>query len=367
MSGMNPGQESPTTPRRWIVSAPFDLTILLVPFAASLLSLATLGIEGRALPLWAFLIVIVAFDVAHVWATVYVTYLDREELRRRRLLYLLPIPLSFLVAWRLHSHSPTLFWTLLAYVAIYHFIRQQYGFIALYKARAHERSRIDFYLDKWTLWVGALGPVLLWHASPARQFDWFNAGEFFIFNLDPALKIDVVVIMALFAGAYAARQVQRKLVSGEVNVGKILWMAFSWISWSVGICLADHPLVSAAFLNLFHGIPFIGLVWYRCNRRWEGQEASAASPLLAWLSQRRNWIAFYAVILVPAVLEEALWDGIVWKVYLPSLLTWESPSSAGVSFWVALLSVPQIVHYYLDAWVWKLDGSNPDLHATLDL
>ncbi|MCP4445690.1 MAG: hypothetical protein GY811_10175 [Myxococcales bacterium] len=353
--------------RRWIVSRRFDLAILAAPLIASLGSLFALGVEGRSIPLWAFLLIIVCADVAHVWATTYITYLDSEVFRRRRLLLLLPIPLSFLISYRLHDHSPELFWTLLAYVAIYHFIQQQWGFIALYKARGREKSSFDYYLDKWTLWAGSLGPVLLWHASPARQFDWFNAGESFIVTIPENLRLDIVLVSAFFGLVWVLRQVQRFSSERDLNVGKTLWMVFSWISWWVGISLADHPLISAAFLNLFHGVPFIALVWHRSNRKWQGQEGGP-SRLVAWLSQRRNWVYFMVCIIAAAAIEESLWDGMVWRVYLPSLLGLEAHSSASLlSFWVALLSVPQIVHYYLDAWIWKLDTNNPDLPGLLKL
>ena len=65
----------------WIVSSRFDLLILAIPFLASLAALPTLATESRDVPLWAFLILIVAFDVAHVWATVYVTYLETARNR----------------------------------------------------------------------------------------------------------------------------------------------------------------------------------------------------------------------------------------------------------------------------------------------
>jgi hypothetical protein len=351
------------------MSRKIDLWILAVPLVVSLLSLLTLAGSDteRAVPLWAFLLLIVAFDVSHVWATAYITYLDTDALKRRKWLFLLPIPLSFLVAFRVHSHSPALFWTLLAYVAIYHFLKQQWGFIALYKARGKERSSFDYHLDKWTLWVGALGPVLLWHASPARQFDWFNAGEFKIVAIPTEFRADIMGIMAVFGGVYVARQCVHGL-NGSFNVGKNLWMASAWISWGVGIGLSGHPLISAAFLNLFHGIPFLVLVWYRCNRRWEGEQGGP-SGVLAWLSQRRNWIWFYALILVLAVAEEALWDGVVWGVYLPSIFGSEGGalSASALSVWVAILSVPQIVHYFLDAWVWTFDESNPDLRQIFDV
>ena len=353
---------------RWIVSRRFDLTIVAVPLVAAVVSLATLGrgLQG-SMPLWGFLLAVVAFDVAHVWATLYLTYLDPDVLRRRRLLLLLTLPVSFLVAYRIHLHSSTLFWTLLAYVAIFHFIKQQYGFIALYKMRAGERSTFDFYIDKWTLWAGALGPVLLWHASPARQFDWFNADEEFIARIDPAFEPEIIALMALFAVVYLGRQIHRWRTGATLNHGKNMWMVASWISWSVGLSLSGHPFVSAAFINLLHGVPFLALVWYRCNRRWQDQQPTPGARLLAWLSQRRHWLYFYGLVLVLALLEETLWDGLVWRVYLPQLTSrpLPQPGGAALSLWVALLSLPQIAHYYLDAWLWKLDGSNPDLVTAL--
>lgn len=352
----------------WLVSRRFDVTMVAVPLVASLVSLLTLHHQAPRFPLWAYLILIVAFDVAHVWGTVYVTYLDGEVFRRRRLLLVATPVVSFVLAYRLHSHSPQLFWTLLAYVAIYHFIKQLYGLIALYKARAGERDRSDYYLDKFTLWVGAIGPVLLWHASPARQFDWFNAGESFIGRIDPAFEGDVLVVMGLTALVYVGRQAQLARSAAGLNVGKNVWMLAAWVSFGVGIGLSSHALVSAAFLNLFHGVPFLMLVWHRRNALDEGTVGAAGRRCVTWLSQRKHWLAFYLVILAPALFEESLWDWFVWQAYLPDLLG-SAPRDVGdgPSFWVALLSVPQIAHYYLDAFIWKFDETNPDLERAFSL
>ena len=91
---------------------------------------------------------------------------------------------------------------------------------------------------------------------------------------------------------------------------------------------ANHAvgLVSLAAINLLHGLPFLGLVWFRCNRRWEGQTEAAASPLLARLSQRRAVWIFYGLLLVLALVEEGLWDGVLWGVYVAGLTGLEPPS-----------------------------------------
>lgn len=346
----------------WIVSAPFDLALLALPALATGLVLL-LPAHAGPLPLAWFLLLVVAFDVAHVWATLYVSYLDGEAFARRRRLFLLAVPLALVGAALLHTRSPVLFWTALAYVAIHHFASQQWGFIALYRLRGGERGRADRWLDKLALWTGALGPVLLWHASPERRFDWFGHGEEFLVELPPSVAPHLVAVMFVVGIAWGARQVWRTL-DGHVTPGKVLWMIAAWASWSLGIGLSSNPLVSLAAINLLHGIPFLGLVWFRCRRRWA---AEGDTSFMARLSRPHRVWAFYGLIVVLALLEEGLWDGVVWGVYAPALVGLEPPALGPVarSLVVAALATPQIVHYALDAWLWKLDGSNPDLHLAL--
>jgi hypothetical protein len=131
--------------------------------------------------------------------------------------------------------------------------------------------------------------------------------------------------------------------------------------------MADHIFVSAAFLNFIHGLPFLMLVWHRVRTRWRDAETSARVPLIQRLS--KSWLPFYGALFAIAFVEEVLWDGFVWRTYLPGVLDISKEAATGValSFWVAALSLPQIVHYFLDAYIWKLDGNNPDLRDALGL
>ena len=147
-------------------------------------------------------------------------------------------------------------------------------------------------------------------------------------------------------------------------------MLGSWVSWSLGIGLATHPLVSLACINLFHGVPFLVLVWYRCHEGWRARAAAGEvppeprrQPWVYRLAQPRALGAFYGLLLLLALAEEGLWERLVWGNYVAKV----ELEGAGLALAVALLSTPQIVHYFLDAWLWKLDGSNPDLHLALGL
>ena len=364
--GAAPGAAPPgAPPGPWIVSPRFDLALLAAPALATAVAFA-LPNPRDGVPLWAFLLLVVAFDVAHVWATLYLGYLDPEERARRRLLLFLPLPLVFLAAFRLHQHSPPLYWTVLAYVAIHHFAAQQWGFVALYRLRAGDRDPFDRGLDKLALWTGALGPVLWWHTRPEAGFDWFGHGEHFLFELPPALRKDIAAVMLGVAVAWLARQAAL-LRLGRLAPGKVLWMVAAWASWGLGVAWIDHPLVALACINLLHGIPFLALVWRRVNHRWEGADEDPGAPrALAWLAQRRRWLAFYGLLLALGLGEEALWDGLVWHRY--GLLGVEVQFAGALeSAVVALLALPQTAHYLLDGFLWRLDGSNPDLEAALGL
>lgn len=338
------------------MSPGFDLALVLVPAVAAVVALLFFREVEAPLPLGMFFVLVVAFDVAHVWATLYVSYLDPEaRARRRTLLWLTPLAV-FLLGWRLHVHSAVAFWTVLAYVAIHHFAAQQWGFVALYRTLAGEREPLDRYLDRWTLWTGALGPVVLWHTS-AGAFDWFGHGEVFALRLDPAIRPDVVAFMALLGAVWLARQAWH-LARGRFNPGKTTWMVATWLSWSVGLVWAEHPVVALACINLLHGLPFLALVHARAGRRWRDAPITGA-PAVATIA--RALPLFLGLVVLLATAEEWLWEGLVWHRYVGPLV---SPlDGATLSAVVALLATPQVVHYYLDAWLWKLDGTNPDFEA----
>jgi len=356
-----PPKQSPKS--LWIIGPQADLLSFLGPVVLATLLLPLLLASPRDdIPFIAYLFLVVAFDVAHVWASIYRTYLDRTELKRRPILYTLPPILIFLASYRLHLYSPAAFWTALAYIAIHHFISQNYGFLALYKAKAQDRDPIDFQLDKWTLWCGALSPVLLWHADPSRQFDWFDAGEQFLFRIDPSFRIDIITTTLVLLACYSARQLQLAH-QGRFNLGKNLIMLLTWLTWAVGTQL-DHPLVSLAFLNLFHGIPYIIIIWLCNQRRWlTATPSSRDQRFLAYLAKPQAWWLFFGLLLALAISEEALWDGLVWHRYLDHYTQFQprefSPKT--LSLIVAALALPQTVHYFLDGWIWKFDGSNPGL------
>jgi drug/metabolite transporter (DMT)-like permease len=126
---------------------------------------------------WLFLIVFI--DVAHVYATLFKTYFVATEFqKRKKLLIGLPI-LCFLIGMFLFSFGSGVFWSVLAYIAVFHFIRQQYGFMRLY---ARNESKKWAWIDNLIIYTATIYPMLYWFLSAPRKFNWFVENEFLHFK-----------------------------------------------------------------------------------------------------------------------------------------------------------------------------------------
>jgi hypothetical protein len=299
---------------------------------------------------------VVFVDVAHVWATSYRVYLDPEERRRRPGLYLgIPV-VAYVAGVLLYSASSAWFWRVLAYVAVLHFVRQQYGWVALYRRKLGASSRLDRILDDAVIYSATLYPLFYWHANLPREFEWFVAGDFL-----PGLPAWVPTVLfpvhVAIAVAYALRQVSLWWSGRPVSPGKNVVVVTTWLTWYVGIVAFDSDYAFTITNVLVHGIPYMAFVWVYGRARF----AEVATPV-ARVFTPRAWPLYLAPLFVAAWFEEWLWDRFVWHDHAP-LFAGPSlhPGASALALLVPLLALPQATHYVLDAWVWRVRPENPDL------
>ncbi|HEX7840570.1 MAG TPA: hypothetical protein VF469_23990, partial [Kofleriaceae bacterium] len=168
----SPARGGATRPRRWIFSAPIDLAI----FAGTAVIALVLVVAGPVLgagtpdatPEWTWITGVLLVDVAHVWSTAFVVYLDPAEWRRRPALYAITPLAAFAAGVALYAVGEAVFWRALAYLAVFHFVRQQYGWVMMYRARNAERDRAGRWLDGTTVYAAALYPLIAWHTRLPR-------------------------------------------------------------------------------------------------------------------------------------------------------------------------------------------------------
>lgn len=347
----------------WLVSPAFDLGWFVVPALLALLLALTLGLttaprEG-GLGLWIAAVLLI--DVAHVWASLYRTWLDREARRlHAELLRWTPI-VVFLLGFMAHAISPALFWGLLAYVAVFHFIKQQVGFVALYLRAARESQR-DATLAKLAVWTGTALPVVYWHARLPRNFAWFVPDDFVAGLPELIGTFAAWAQLPVLLGFFARRAWLH--ARGEGHPMVTILIAITALSWNLGIVWFDDDRVFTLTNVVLHGVPYMALVWIAGGRETVERGLTRTRPPTLALTLA----AFYLILVLLAVVEEGLWDRLIWHDH--SVLFGTSTvdlDEFATSLIVALLTVPQATHYLLDRWIWKVGPRNPKLAKQLRL
>ena len=330
-----------------------------------------LGILHSDSPEWTWVTAILLIDVAHVWATAFRVYFDRAEFRRRRGLYLLTPIIAFALGWAVYSeYGSLIFWRLLAYLAVFHFVRQQYGWVALYRSRGREAGRLGHWIDSAAIYLATVYPLVWWHAHLPRRFGWFldSSRDFLELPRLAEQLLEPVYWLALLA--YFALSLGRGLRFGQWNPGKDIVVATTAVCWHVGIITFNSDYAFTVTNVVIHGVPYFVIVywsWSRSSKPADGQRDASAGTARSWFrpaargSQLRRVIVFFATLWALAFLEELLWDRGVW--HERSWLFgsgWQADDHAALL--VPLLAVPQITHYILDGFIWKRRG-NPSLRS----
>lgn len=312
----------------WIASPRYDIVWFAGPaFLGTALALA---LPSAPMGTVGWLLLIVAVDVAHTWATLFRTYADPEG-RRTWPTALLVCPLLALTAATfVASAAPAAFWSVLAYIAVFHFIRQQAGFTALYRTREGLSPYTwEGRLERAAIHAACLGPILWWHANLPREFAWFQPGDFV------SLPTWVGRVALAAAVVLALAHVVTRVASRRWSPGRDLWMASTYASWWTGIVLTNSDTAFTVANVLAHGIAYFALV-----RHVTRPSPSAPGPSLLLL---------LAAPVALALGEELAWDAAVWRehAFLGTAPTWITAVALPV------LAVPQLTHYLLDGVIWK--------------
>lgn len=349
-SHQQPWIHSPLADSLWVIGPMWLPAALVILFPAAFAS-------AEVSP-WMWLLLVVGVDVAHVWSTLYRTYFDPLEFQKYKAL-LIAVPLLCWVAGALlYAAGPLVFWRCAAYLAVFHFVRQQYGFFSIY-ARAENRDKRERLLDGAAIYAATLFPIVWWHCQEARAFHWFVDGDFFTASL-PWLSRAALLIYVLILATYVVKEGMKWKAGRALNLPKNAVLAGTAITWLTGIVLYNGDLAFTLTNVVSHGLPYLALIWFYGRRRNDQlKETDARPPLLRRLFTLKGLPIFLSLLLLLAFAEEALWDSTVWRDH-PAWFQWAYDalpqlSAADTLAWVVpLLAVPQLTHYVIDGFIWRL-------------
>ena len=341
----------------WIKSAAYDGAFILMPPFVALLIVLLLPAEYRnttAMPLAGWVILVLFIDVAHVYSTLFNTYLNRDRFARQRRLFIIAPIACYAVGVVLYLFGGLVFWRVLAYVAVFHFVRQQYGFMRLY-SRYEAKKTLSASIDTLAIYAASLYPILYWHCSPGRNFNWFVEGDFIIFN-----GANINLVGFVFYGgimlAFITKEVLTTMKGNRPNLPKVAIIAGTAISWYCGIVLFNGDMAFTLLNVVAHGLPYVALVWMG-RRQPSEQPSSIKSTISLSNAGKYGLLVFVFSLVLLAYLEEGLWDGLVWSDHSSVFpLFSELPtidSNLLLAFVVPLLSLPQTTHYVLDGFIWR--------------
>ncbi len=341
----------------WIRSGIKDLLFILAPPFLALWIVMLFPQQfkqSNAMPVQYWVVLIIMIDVAHVYSSLYRTYFSPAEFSRHKALFIFVPVLCYLIGLALHILDGMLFWRVLAYLAVFHFIRQQYGFMRIY-SRAQIQNKFFRLTDNVAIYTATIYPLAYWHLSPHRNFNWFVDGDFLYGRSSQILPVLTVIYIQVIL-AYILKEIFISLKTRSFNIPKNLIMLGTYLSWYFGIVYYNGDMAFTTLNVISHGIPYMGLVWFAEKKRYQSQK-TRASKLLKLTFSKYGICCFLGLMIVFAYLEEGLWDGLVWREH-PSVFRFfqhlpNISSPVLLAVLVPLLSLPQSTHYVLDGFIWR--------------
>jgi hypothetical protein len=358
------------TRSRWIVSPSFDLFWFFGGAIASILILA--AFLALRVPIVALVWVgILLFDGPHMAAAYSRTYLDGLEWRQRRRVLVVPL-LAFLVgplclAANLVTGSELPFLAFLGGVTFYayfHVVRQHWGFLALYRAKAGERGQ-DVAIDRWSLYVACWTPYawfLLTHPK-ARALVYLTPEASPMFVRVVTCACAVVFLSAI--AAFVSRAVKRRAAPQKVGYFLVTVALYALAYFWVGRMEPVYPqssgpdqdfLLLSLVVGVFHNMQYVGLVWFHNRNRYGTRDAQHglarhvnASPL--------RYLGFAFAFSLGIYLLVACSTGVYpgCQAFLTRPLVGAiTVNQLGLSLWWGIA----LHHYYLDQKIWRIRGDD---------
>jgi hypothetical protein len=233
-------------------------------------------------------------------------------------------------------------------------VRQQYGFMRVY-SRKEPKKTIASALDSVTIYAATLYPVLYWHLKGPRNFNWFIEGDFVFVKWSWLLPFFTAVYLLIVA-AFLAKEAYAFISRKVFNLPKFAVIVGTVLSWYFGIVYFNGDMAFTLLNVVSHGIPYMALIWIYGEKNYSKKQGGYR--FLKMVFSRYGVLIFLGLVFLFAFIEEGLWDLTVWKehknIFGTEGLFDIELSDQLLSFVVPLLALPQITHYILDGFIWKV-------------
>ena len=366
--------------RRWIVDAPTDIVWFILPvFTGYLCLYVNVAFGVSSFLIWWFWQV--AVNGPHFYATISRTYLDREEWRHRRALFVGSLgwfavgPLAIWISIHTRSMAPFVaFWMFQVLWAYYHVVRQHYGFMALYQKLNGEPEGRDNAADYWIFHGLMFGPVIAWFL----RYPDFRSLVGWSAVPSPMEHVVLGAMIPLVVGTvalYAAKEFLGFRRTGRFNLPKSA-LLIAYVPFHLLLLL--HPTVTGAYdILLFnaavtfpHNLQYVAIVWFHNRNRYSRSTAALDYGVASAANRTLARFVFLGLAFSIVVLYTRFYfEGQPVPLALGRYAGAVSPlggmfrvSDLVAAAWIGLV----FHHQYLDQRIWKLSRDS-ELNRALKL
>jgi hypothetical protein len=294
------------------------------------------------------LLALVIIDNGHVYTTFWRTYFNPNEFHRRQIYYWVPLAI-FLGCVLFSKLNFQRFWTFVVYAALYHNIRQLYGYFKWY-------GQINKYYDRvfdYLLYAFCYFPVLIFHTDKPRVTKGYFADDIYNFENVAANKM-IWTLYLLTIGGFFAYLFWLKQKKRFPPVGQILFLGLSALIYNRAFIPSLTRTEMMEIVAVPHGVAYILSVAFIAvkiqaeEEKWQASGLFSRALLLSYFKKLKPKTLFTWVILSSALF--GVGDYIVDDFYLDI-----SNPEAGMlnTILSAIWITPLLSHYYFDAVIWR--------------
>jgi len=321
-------------PKRYVVSPGFDWLFFI---GSPLIAVAVVLGARSVLPDGQISYYVLAYmAVGHHVPTFIRAYLDPSEFRRNRfellVIPLLVVPLVFLCTATLPALiALTFIWDQ------YHFVRQQYGFMRVYDAKAGaEPKKRAWNLDQ-LLCFSLLVCIISW----SDLYSFTYTGGFFDLGVDipawfgPVARIGSLSA-ALVVGVLFVADLGRRISRGlPVSAQKLAVTATTFGVWYYAYVVIGDLFVSYAIASFAHCFQYDAFAWFYNHKKASTMQPDRSNAIFRYVhSSKRIWL------------------------YIAAIFAYGQFSSffrlVDPLFILALNRSTGFLHYYFDSFIWRV-------------
>ena len=281
-----------------------------------------------------FFMLLTVMNGSHVASTYFATRnrIEHNQKEKEFLLYSSAMVTALVVC--LAYFFEKFFFVAMAYLSMVHIARQQYGWVMISRAKSNENRRTRW-IDSWFIATLVIYPLCHWH-SPLSNLPktYGNPG-------DMVLTVSLQQIEALsyvywsVICAFSVFTIYRKIFFNELNRNKLMLLMHTFLFFYLGLVAFNSFYSWWILVSIAHSIPYIGMVWMKTKQK----ESEQIFVKRASSSHRLFW--FLVIIVL----------GSISYKFSHQYIDRQVPFVGFVA--LVLLWLPDALHYWLDAFIWK--------------